>query len=155
MPNTPKKYKGFSKLPEAVQQKMDPKAAMKYMEGGAVQPGSKRPPKRPNAMDGRRKGDIKTEELLAGMTMAEINAAIDSSKNPKKKRMDEEKRTKKRIIKESTRRRTRDHNTEPKQDIKSALGFANGGKVRGYKHGGGVSRGGGAAVSGTKFTGCK
>jgi len=36
MPNTPKKYKGFSKLPEEVQQKMDPKAAMKYMEGGAV-----------------------------------------------------------------------------------------------------------------------
>ncbi len=36
MPNTPKKYKGFSKLPEAVQQKMDPEAAMKYMEGGAV-----------------------------------------------------------------------------------------------------------------------
>lgn len=36
MPNTPKKYKGFSKLPEAVQQKMDSKAAMKYMEGGAV-----------------------------------------------------------------------------------------------------------------------
>ena len=35
MPNTPKKYKGFSKLPEAVQQKMDPEAAMKYMEGGA------------------------------------------------------------------------------------------------------------------------
>ena len=36
MPNTPKKYKGFSKLPEVVQQKMDPEAAMKYMEGGAV-----------------------------------------------------------------------------------------------------------------------
>ena len=36
MPNTPKKFKGFSKLPEAVQQKMDPNAAMKYMEGGAV-----------------------------------------------------------------------------------------------------------------------
>ena len=36
MKNTPKKYKGFSKLPEAVQQRMDPEAAMKYMEGGAV-----------------------------------------------------------------------------------------------------------------------
>ena len=36
MPNMSKKYKGFSKLPEAVQQKMDPEAAMKYMEGGAV-----------------------------------------------------------------------------------------------------------------------
>jgi len=36
MPNTPKKYKGFSQLPEDVQMKMDPKAAMKYMEGGAV-----------------------------------------------------------------------------------------------------------------------
>ena len=36
MMNTPKKYKGFSKLPEAVQEKMDPEAAMKYMEGGAV-----------------------------------------------------------------------------------------------------------------------
>ena len=32
----PSKYKGFSKLPEEVQMKMDPKAAMKYMEGGAV-----------------------------------------------------------------------------------------------------------------------
>lgn len=50
-----------------------------------AQPGSKRPPKRPNAMDGRRKGDIKTEELLGGKTKAEINAAIDSGKNPKKK----------------------------------------------------------------------
>jgi len=36
MAKTPKKYKGFSMLPEAVQQKMDPKAAMQYMEGGAV-----------------------------------------------------------------------------------------------------------------------
>ena len=36
MPNMSKKYKGFSKLPEAVQQKMDPEAAMRYMEGGAV-----------------------------------------------------------------------------------------------------------------------
>ena len=127
MPNTPKKYKGFSKLPEAVQQKMDPKAAMKYMEGGAVGMENVKPKARPENLE----------------------------RAEKKKRMDEEKRTKKRIIKESTRRRTRDHNTEPKQDIKSALGFANGGKVRGYKHGGGVSRGGGAAVSGTKFTGCK
>ena len=50
-----------------------------------AQPGSERPPKRPNAMDGRRKGDIKTEELLGGKTKAEINAAIDSGKNPKKK----------------------------------------------------------------------
>ncbi len=48
------------------------------------QSGSKRPPKRPNAMDGYRKGDIKNKELLAGMTQAEINAAIDSGKNPKK-----------------------------------------------------------------------
>ena len=36
MPNMSKKYKGFSKLPEEVQQRMDPEAAMKYMEGGAV-----------------------------------------------------------------------------------------------------------------------
>lgn len=36
MPNTPKKYKGFAKLPEQVQKRMDPEAAMKYMEGGAV-----------------------------------------------------------------------------------------------------------------------
>ena len=36
MSKTPKKYKGCSKLPEAVQQKMDPKAAMRYMKGGAV-----------------------------------------------------------------------------------------------------------------------
>jgi hypothetical protein len=71
MPNTPKKYKGFSKLPEEVQQKMDPKAAMKYMEGGAVKK------------------------------------------------------------------------------------YMGGGKVRGYGHGGGVCRGGGSAVSGTKFAGVK
>ena len=48
-------------------------------------PRSMKPKKRPNAMDGRRKGDIKTEELLGGKTKAEINAAIDSGKNPKKK----------------------------------------------------------------------
>ena len=71
MRNTTKKYKGFSKLPEAVQEKMDPEAAMKYMEGGAV------------------------KEYMGG------------------------------------------------------------GKVRGYKDGGGVCRGGGAAVSGTKFSGVK
>ena len=127
MPNTPKKYKGFSKLPEAVQQKMDPKAAMKYMEGGAVGVENVKPKARPENLE----------------------------RAEKKKRMDEEKRTKKRIIKESTRRRTRDHNTKPKQDIKSALGFANGGEVRGYKGGGGVCRGGGTAVSGTKFAGVK
>ena len=45
-----------------------------------AQPGSKRP----DAMDGRRKGDIKTEELLAGMTKSEINASIDAGENPKK-----------------------------------------------------------------------
>jgi hypothetical protein len=71
MPNTPKKYKGFSQLPEEVQMKMDPKAAMKYMEGGAVK------------------------------------------------------------------------------------AYKYGGKVRGYKHGGKVCRGGGAAISGTKFDGVK
>ena len=71
MPNTTKKYKGFSKLPEAVQQKMDPEAAMKYMEGGAVKK------------------------------------------------------------------------------------YMGGGKVRDYKDGGGVCRGGGAAISGTKFSGVK
>ncbi len=60
----------------------------------------------------------------------------------KKKRMAEEKRTDKRIIKASARRRTRDHNTEPKQDIKSALGLAGGGKV---------CRGMGAATQGGKF----
>ena len=49
-----------------------------------AQPGSKRPPKRPDAMDGRRKGDIKTEELLAGMTKSERNASIDAGENPKK-----------------------------------------------------------------------
>lgn len=32
----PKQYKGFSKLPEAVQMKMDPAAARKYEDGGAV-----------------------------------------------------------------------------------------------------------------------
>jgi hypothetical protein len=71
MPNTPKKYKGFSQLPEEVQMKMDPKAAMKYMEGGAVK------------------------------------------------------------------------------------AYKYGGKVRGYKHGGKVCRGGGAAISGTKFDGVR
>jgi hypothetical protein len=30
----PNEYKGFSKLPEAVQMKMDPVAAKKYAEGG-------------------------------------------------------------------------------------------------------------------------
>ena len=48
------------------------------------QKGSKRPPKRPDAMEGRREGDIKTEELLAGMTKSEINASIDAGENPKK-----------------------------------------------------------------------
>lgn len=66
----------------------------------------------------------------------------DLEKAAEKKRMAEEKRTKKRIIKESGRRRTRDHNTEPKQDIKSALGLAGGGKV---------CRGMGAATQGGKF----
>ena len=32
----PKKFKGFSKLPEAVQEKMNPSAAKKYKNGGAV-----------------------------------------------------------------------------------------------------------------------
>ena len=127
MPNTPKKYKGFAKLPEQVQKQMDPEAAMKYMEGGAVGVENVRPKARPENLE----------------------------RAEKKKRMDEEKRTKKRIIKEATRRRTRDYSAEPKQDIKSALGLAGGGEVRGYKHGGGVCRGGGAAISGTKFAGVK
>ena len=33
---TPKKYKGFSKLPEAVQKKIDPDLANKYVKGGRV-----------------------------------------------------------------------------------------------------------------------
>ena len=36
----PKKYKGFSKLPEAVQQKIDPELARKYNEGAFVMPKS-------------------------------------------------------------------------------------------------------------------
>lgn len=36
----PKKYKGFSKLPEAVQQKIDPDLARKYNEGAFVMPKS-------------------------------------------------------------------------------------------------------------------
>ena len=32
----PAKFKGFSKLPESVQQKMDPSLAQKYKAGGAV-----------------------------------------------------------------------------------------------------------------------
>ena len=35
---TPKKYKGFSKLPEAVQKKIDPDLANKYVKGGRVRP---------------------------------------------------------------------------------------------------------------------
>ena len=35
----PNEYKGFSKLPEAVQQKMDPTLAKKYEEGGDVTQG--------------------------------------------------------------------------------------------------------------------
>ena len=65
---------------------------------------------------------------------------------PKARPKDLEKKSKKnankRIIKESVRRRTRDHNTEPKKDIKSALGLAGGGKV---------CRGMGAATQGGKF----
>jgi hypothetical protein len=34
----PKKYKGFSKLPEAVQKKIDPDLANKYVKGGRVRP---------------------------------------------------------------------------------------------------------------------
>jgi hypothetical protein len=33
---TPNKYKGFSKLPEAVQQKMDPDKAAMYYKGGKI-----------------------------------------------------------------------------------------------------------------------
>ena len=32
----PSEFKGFSKLPEAVQEKMNPSAAKKYKDGGAV-----------------------------------------------------------------------------------------------------------------------
>ena len=35
----PKKYKGFSKLPEKVQTKIDPDACKKYKNGGAVMAG--------------------------------------------------------------------------------------------------------------------
>ena len=35
----PKKYKGFSKLPEKVQTKIDPELARKYKNGGAVMAG--------------------------------------------------------------------------------------------------------------------
>mgnify|MGYP000907676722 CR=1 FL=1 len=124
-----------------------------------AQPGSKRPPKRPNAMDGRRKGDIKTEELLGGKTMAEINAAIDSSKNPKKKSPSK-----------ATVRPSKSTGALAEFVKNSAKYGVLGGsaatagraakKVLGMKYGGearvrGMSRGGGAAVSGTKFTGCK
>ena len=36
----PKKFKGFSKLPEAVQEKMDPALAKKFEDGGPVKMGS-------------------------------------------------------------------------------------------------------------------
>ena len=35
-----KKFKGFSKLPEAVQEKMDPTLAKKFEDGGPVKMGS-------------------------------------------------------------------------------------------------------------------
>ena len=35
----PNEYKGFSKLPEEVQMKMDPVAAKKYQEGGEIKAG--------------------------------------------------------------------------------------------------------------------
>ena len=35
----PKKYKGFSKLPEKVQQKISPRLAKKYKKGGDVMAG--------------------------------------------------------------------------------------------------------------------
>lgn len=41
------------------------------------------------------------------------------------------------------------------EDGGDVKGYKGGGKVRGYKDGGGVCRGGGAAVSGTKFSGVK
>lgn len=37
--SVPKKYKGFSKLPEKVQRKISPKLAKKYKVGGAVMAG--------------------------------------------------------------------------------------------------------------------
>ena len=37
---TKRKYKGFSKLPEEVQKKMDPALAERYEDGGAVKMGS-------------------------------------------------------------------------------------------------------------------
>ena len=35
----PKKYKGFSKLPEKVQKKISPRLAKQYKKGGAVMAG--------------------------------------------------------------------------------------------------------------------
>ena len=40
--NPPKKYDGFSKLPEAVQNKMDPALAAKFGEGGSIKSGCAR-----------------------------------------------------------------------------------------------------------------
>ena len=40
---TPGKYKGFSKLPEAVQKKMSPKLAAKYEVGGAIKNAQRKP----------------------------------------------------------------------------------------------------------------
>lgn len=39
---TPPKYKGFSKLPEKVQQNMDPQLAAKYEKGGKIKRGAKK-----------------------------------------------------------------------------------------------------------------
>jgi len=88
MAKTPKKFKGFSKLPEAVQQKMNPEAAVRYMEGGAVKP-------------------MGSHKMPDGSMMSDNDPSMGS-----------------------------------------------------YEHGGqvsnsGKSRGGGAALSGTKFTGVK
>ena len=44
----PSKYKGFSKLPEAVQQKIDPDLAQKYQTGGVAQPAQQAQPRQLN-----------------------------------------------------------------------------------------------------------
>jgi len=45
--SVPSKYKGFSKLPENVQQKINPKLAGEYQEGGIITPDPVSPPQQP------------------------------------------------------------------------------------------------------------
>lgn len=113
------------------------------------QPGSKRPPKRPDAMDGRRKNDIKTEELLAGMTKSEINASIDAGENPKKDEPKRKRGGKDRVKKTGDGLKILAEGILP---VSAAAAAGKAAKKVVKKAGGGkVCRGMGAATQGGKF----